>query len=229
MTLLAILDFELILKGILVTAGLVAYILNQLVGKKVAPPSPRPPKAPPPVPNEAIRDGDLQSPEVRNEVEAFLRRVANQPPKPPAGSGRPPRKPVKTIAKAAAPAQRKPDPAAKSVPRLESVDAYVRERMDTSSFQERAQHLGETVEKVDSQMEAHMRSAFDRKWGALAGQTAATSEASNVPASSATATPLAKDLLTNPGAALARLLADPDSRRNAAMLNEIFTRPIDRW
>lgn len=234
MPLFAAADFDLIIKAILGIIFLIVAVLNQLLVKKpVIQQGLRPPNVPPLPPNAANPPGNAQ-----NEIEEFLRRVGNQPAVPPRPVAPPPvARPVRRLARTQQPKAGSPPRrslAAEALPvevvqQPESVDAYVRERMDTGAFQQRAEHLSETGERADSQMEAHLKSAFDHKVGTLAGREMITSEADTTPTSGAGSSMGGESNVSPAAASLIKMFADPSNRRNAIILNEILNRPEQRW
>ena len=172
------------------------------------------------------------------EVQDFLRRAANQkrstrPPSGPApATTSPPAFPQPTPGRRP---QRTPPPVrASSEPRRlavveevvespteETVAEHVRRSLNTSSFEQRAESLGDRVEQADEQMEAHLKSAFDHRIGTLSGRQISADEGTS-------STPASSERESAP-IEIAALLADPANRRNVMILNEILSRPEHRW
>jgi hypothetical protein len=104
----------------------------------------------------------------------------------------------------------------------ESVAAHVKQRLGSQRFEAREKNLSEIV-KVDQQIESHLHQVFDHQISRIAaqsGEAAAPIVATVVPAS--TAQP------STPSSWVA-LFANPDSVKQAIVLNEILTRPESRW
>lgn len=107
---------------------------------------------------------------------------------------------------------------------IEIVDAQVvpepksrlESHVDTSSFEQRAEHLGEDVGLADEQLVARLHRTFDHRVGSLDDGPGMPVLDKQEPASA-----MAGDL--------AHLLADPASLRNAIVLSEIITPPQHRW
>ena len=103
-----------------------------------------------------------------------------------------------------------------------TVDEHVRQHMGhlkESTLAEQAAHLGEQVAQADDRVAARLHEKFDHKLGKLqARNTQRRSEA----AAAAVLEPTSAE-------SIAALLANPDSIRNAIVLNEILQRPTDRW
>jgi hypothetical protein len=85
-------------------------------------------------------------------------------------------------------------------------------RVNTSEFEQRAEHLGVEVGLADEHLEAHLAQKFDHQVGSqgLSGSTGAT----------ASSVELAFD-----AEALAAMLANPTALRTAVLLREILERP----
>jgi hypothetical protein len=181
------------------------------------PPLPKPREAPP-VPNVRRAQQD--------EIDEFLRRAADnlkpkrqtakQPPKappPPPQKKQPPRR----LVEIAQEVQELP------VQKRESVAAHVQKHLSTEDFEVRASQLvDEDMRAGDRQREAHRQQVFGHRVGTLTDtsvfEAAPTEQAGNVVTQTAAA-----------GLPLASLLASPESLRRAIVLNEILTRPEDRW
>jgi len=109
-----------------------------------------------------------------------------------------------------------------NVQRGETVGEHVRQHMGhlkESTLAEQAAHLGEQVAQADDRVAARLHEKFDHQLGKLqARNTQRRSEA----AAAAVLEPTSAE-------SIAALLANPDSIRNAIVLNEILQRPTDRW
>ncbi len=236
-------DIAIIFKVVMAILALVTVLLNQLMGKKpgTTPGEPKPNSS-----DSFETEETMPTPgSAGNEVQEFLRRIANQKAGKPTPSGRvapPPLPPPMPLPASAPPARRvakqpqRPARPPSIAPRgsvmdalpvapEESVADHVRRQMNTSSFETRAESLGVKVEQADSQMEAHLKSAFDHKVGTLAGRQISASDSET---STTSAAGIAAEA-ASPGAALVNLLMDPANRRNVMILNEILPRPEHNW
>jgi hypothetical protein len=99
-----------------------------------------------------------------------------------------------------------------------SVEMHMR---GTQQVSEHARHLGEEVDRADDKLEARIHQVFDHKVGNL--------KKSTMEAAAASPSQAAREA-TLPGAAtIARMLADPQSLRNALIMVEILKRPEQNW
>ncbi|MDZ4781151.1 MAG: hypothetical protein SGJ19_12930 [Planctomycetia bacterium] len=198
-------------------AGLI-WIVNQLVNnakKNQAPPVPRP--AQPPVP---------QRPQPGLEdVQDFLRRAAEQRQREAQRAAQPPKpKQQRPATPKKAPAQtpKKPRQLAKPLSaevvaepmRERSVGEHVQKHLDSSQFQQRSSHLSQVAE-APSQIGSHLQHVFDHQVGRLTTGT----ESDDDPATEGAAVPVTA------AAAIARMLSQPESAKQAFILGEIFRRP----
>ncbi len=102
----------------------------------------------------------------------------------------------------------------------DSVDKHLADR----GFENRAEHLADDIVRADQQMEEHLQKSFNRRVGTLGdNQTEAARPVTDV-----TTTP---ELPTSSSAAasLSALLSNPQSIKQAIILNEILARPEHRW
>ena len=171
-----------------------------------------------------------------------------RPPRPPRAAGQPPANPSPLnaeIEQFLKRAQGRPGdrtlraPTAKAPPlpppREEPVDVQPIERSSVASsvekhmanrgFGQRAEHLADDVVRGDQEMEQHLQKAFSHRVGTLSDST------SNLATTSVTevepvASQARQTLVSN---ALAGLLADPQSLKQAVILTEILQRPEHRW
>jgi hypothetical protein len=100
------------------------------------------------------------------------------------------------------------------------VAEHVREHLSNKEFTQRASQLGQQVSQTDDRVEERVRGVFDHQVGSLARKQArapafAESEPSELPITAA--------------AGLAAVLSNADSVRQAILINEILTRPEERW
>jgi hypothetical protein len=89
----------------------------------------------------------------------------------------------------------------------------------TTDIARHASSLGAEVDQADDKLEARLHRTFDHKLGQLKDTTTA-------------ATPQQIKQAADPSSSaanMARLLANPQSIRNAIILSEILNRPEDRW
>ncbi len=211
-------DVETWLKLTFAAVAFLIWAINQLVSnaKKQAPP-----QAPQPMQQQRPQPG-------LEDVQDFLRRATEQrqrevqkPPQPPKqrqprpaqkkGPPQPPKKP-KTIAKPLS-AEVIDEPM-----RERSVGAHVQKHLDTKAFQVRSSHLSQVAE-APSQLESHQHQVFDHRVGRLTQGI----ESDDDPATEGPASALV------PAAAIAKLLANPESAKQAFILGEIFRRPESTW
>ncbi|MBC8352192.1 MAG: hypothetical protein H8E66_09385 [Planctomycetes bacterium] len=104
-----------------------------------------------------------------------------------------------------------------------SVAEHVQDHMRSGVHDERLSHLGENVGRADDRMEDHLHEYFEHDLGQLGAKTAAAADSSLDDDSPGQQREIAKP--TN----YFELLANPDSIRQAIILNEILMRPTDRW
>jgi hypothetical protein len=215
------------IKLIFVAVVFIIWIFNNLVGDKAkAKPRQLQRPVPPPRPIEgAPAEGRPagQQPLV-GEIEEFLKRANRK------REEKARRKQQPKVAKPAPPAP--PKPARRLVDggsegqqfefgTNRSVADHVQQHLNTGQFAERAATLvDEDIAKDDASREAHRKQVFDHKLGSLSDTSTGsvkTAAAAQVAASDIGAIPV--------GA----LLSNPDSIRQAIILNEILTRPEQRW
>jgi hypothetical protein len=217
------------LKLIAVVVGVSMMAINHLLaGLKKA----KAQQAPPDGPRPAVPPGGTPQPDLNAEVREFLRRSAQRTGQT-SGSSAPGRNPPAGSRPMAAPSgarrdqgsQRQKRKASKPVaPKLPAVEdslanRHVTSSLETSVFDGRAQRLS-TLDK-QNEIDAQGQQKLDRPVGQLTSglESASLSE----PVSMAAESPLGI------AADIAALLANPRSVRNAMILNEILTRPVDRW
>jgi hypothetical protein len=169
---------------------------------------------------------------MKDEVEEFLRRVAQmraqaeargQQPRP--APPRPPQRPAQTPPPARlVPAQR-PIAASQPVP-VEVVDAELADTADrfgqrvrsdlreSEQIAEHTRHLGKEVDGTDTKMQAHLHQVFDHKLGQL--------KSSSVETSLETAVRTANELSLDH---IRRMLGSPQSVRDAIIMGEVLRRP----
>jgi hypothetical protein len=220
------------------------YIINHFIAesKNARKRPPRKPAAT--VANPSQRPAG--QPVAADEIEEFLRRAAQQrkqppkvkepPPRPkPATRNQPPVRDTRTAAPK--PAQRAPQPQPTSRrltdqpgnveieavnpsrPR-ESVAEHVAKRLSTEEFKVRASHLADEMTRADLEREQHLKKTFGHQVGKIGSQTP--------PATDDKVTSTAPVVFGPAAGGLGGLLHG-NALRYAVVLNEILTRPEDRW
>ena len=119
-----------------------------------------------------------------------------------------------------------PQPLQPASPSGARVAEHVRSYLDTGDIVQEVAGLGRDVALADEKMEQHLRDAFTHPLGRLAAAPA------EVPATPITLEATALAPRPQPGAAaraLAALLRNPTSVRQAILLSEILNRPEHRW
>lgn len=210
----------------------VIWVINQIANlNKGKPQAPKPQGNRPPIPNPRQNRGPLE------EVEQFLRdarkamegqqRGPQPQQRPPVQKPKPQQRPQKQAKKQEKQSQRKqPSEPPRLRPQEEegewdraqlggSVGEHVSQHLGGNKFDERAGRLSQIKKSVDQDIGSRVKSAFDHQVGSLAQQ-------------SAQAEPTA-DIGENPTTALLAMLRDPQSMRNAIILQEILQPPTHRW
>jgi hypothetical protein len=190
-------------------------------GQQQRPGGGRPPGKPPggAVPRGPARGG------LEDEIGEFLRRAAQhrqgQPARPPRPVARPAMAP---------PVAEKLVMAEVVVPRPlgEGIKQHVGEYLDAAEFRRRAAELGEEVAQADEQVEQRLHARFDHEVSSLAGTPG---ESAGMPTAEQPPEPeyRANELPSAAAAGLAAMLGDAVGIRQAIVINEILTRPEDRW
>jgi hypothetical protein len=251
---LVLADIGEVIGAIIALGGLIFWAIQKIseANKAVQKRPPRPVGAPPvraAAPAGANPAGQQADP-LRNQVEEFLRR-ANQgnPPKnaPPQARkpaptmreiellldeepSQPPRRPVgspiATMQSRAAGQEKPVLPPSDKRPERRSVIPRKRkslaERADeraaarAKSMAQQASSLGQRIIAEDQQFDNQLKAKFDHTVGTLASDTVSAVEL----------TPVARE---TPASQIASMLANPDGVRQAIVLNEVLSRPTDRW
>jgi hypothetical protein len=207
----------------------IIWVLNQAIGRAGQPPNPqRRPGLPPQQPPRPVQA------RVDEEIEAFLRRAAqqrgaaDQRPAAPAPAPQPtaPRTLVQRNQPVASPLR-----PAEAIVQVEVVDEsdegprdihtatvaeHVQRHLDTREFQQRATTITK-VDQADEELEQRLHQAFDHEVGSLAAQAKAQQTAAAASAA-ATATKVT-------AGGVYAMLKDPNSLRNAIIMQEILRRP----
>ena len=202
-----------LVKVVLILLFIVIPAIGQILAKmkQAQPPGGgvRPPKLPMPAPAGNVGD----------EIEEFMRRAAQRRDKKgarPSAKRQPaPEEPVRAEVVAERPVGGQ-------------VTEHIKKYLDQSEFSRRTSQLGGEVAQADRQIDQRLHQKFDHAVSRLAG---VPGEAAIAPVAIA-ATDLAasiSDLPVTSPAGLALLLTNPDSLRQAIVLNEILHRPEERW
>jgi len=192
--------------------------------------------------------------DIRSEVEEFLRRVQGEPDAPPQQARQEPkrqprievldedgfgvderpretrRKPRKKVHQSdstyaesespiTAPQRGKSLQRREGIERGESVAEHVADHMKRGAFEERASHMGEQLSQTDERLEARLHEKFDHRMGTLSARRQAR-EADDAHK---------KEHVNSVADNLLDLLSTPQGVQQAVLLNEILTRPADRW
>jgi len=221
--LLLAVDVVAVIQALVIIVPVVFWILSSILGEAQAkkPPA-RKPRQPRPVAKN-------RPPELAQEIERFLRRAAEQrQDKPPA--------PVEVPVSAAPVEQREPRP----IPpvRAEVVFAepaglepegawaarhevaqQVQQYLDTDGITRHADHLGDDIAQADDKLEARLHKTFDHQVGSLRQQDSIRPDASR----HEVGIPDAPAAIT--AGALANMLGNPRTARQAVLLSEILRRP----
>ena len=161
-----------------------------------------------------------------NEIEEFMRRAATTPRT--AANAGPVRRPPQ-------PQLRQPaeNPVQARVITEEPVGAkigkQVEQDLDTQEFTKRSTQLGSEVAQADKEIDDHLHQVFDHHVSKL---EFVPGEAATPPVVVGPVELTEQSLLDIPATfatGLTDLLADPDSVRQAIVLNEILHRPEERW
>jgi hypothetical protein len=229
-SLLILADFDKIISVIGALALLVFWVIGQMTEankRKAAAgqPQPRQPLRPPTRPGQRQPQGQGlpadQADPLRQEMDAYLRQAGEQP-RAKAGQRRPassievlvdeaqgaaepsrPRRPKPPVA---------PSPATAHASKLEQV----KYSFGSKSLRQRESHLGEQVALADDKVEAHLHATFDHELGRL--RDTHSEDAYRLRTSE------------NPVAGqIANMLKSPAGVRQAIILSEILSPPVDRW
>ena len=151
------------------------------------------------------------APNAEDEIADFLRRAIGR------RGGQPPPKPQRP------PAPTRPAPAVAEVvpqPAGRLVSRHVETRVDTTEFGQRTAQLGDEVAHADDQVDQRLHEKFDHRLGQFAGAAGEPAGAPEGPAAKLPATA---------AAGLPVLLSNAENIRQAIIINEILTRPEQRW
>jgi hypothetical protein len=99
--------------------------------------------------------------------------------------------------------------------------AVARDFAASRQIEHRTAQLGERVGLADDTLDAHLHQAFDHEIGRLRTSTAAPAAASPSAGTTPGGSPAANSIL--------QMFRSPENLRNTIILNEIITRPEDRW
>lgn len=163
--------------------------------------------------------------DVRSEVEQFLRRLGEQQ----QAAGK---KPKRSIDPFEEPTRRKPKRKRKQrnveSPRVDVItedsqespqsNRRVGERLTEGRLAEHASHLGEHVAQADDRLEARLHEKFDHRLGNISSR----SSGDQTPAE-------AEPEQLSSAARVRAMLSSPSGVRDAIILQEVLSRPVDRW
>ena len=207
---------ELIELIVIVVVGILAAIGRMMAATQQAGRpggNPQPPARPTPV-------------NASDEIEEFMRRAAAKP-RPAAGAG-PVRRPPQPQLR---PPVEKPEQA--QVGTDEPVGAKIGKQvdrdLDTQEFTKRSTELGSEVAQADREIDQRLHQVFDHH---VSNLELMPGEAAAAPVAVGPVELTEQSLLDIPATfatGLTDLLADPDSVRQAIVLNEILHRPEERW
>ena len=167
-------------------------------------------------PNQPPRPRPQQQ-QIDEEIGEFLRRAAQR-------RGAPPAVRPATVA---VPEER--PVAAVVVPERPvggEVERHVQRHLDSRQFDQRSQQLGADVAQADEKVETHLRDVFARD---MSGTGSPKMSAADRAALAAPPQTQVRGAGALGDTALVSLLTNPDSIREAIILNEILRRPDDRW
>ncbi len=155
---------------------------------------------------------EAQAPPRRAQADAASSRQ-----QPPVRGQQPPRKKKTTVRPAERPALSSA-PSASDDPweKPEPVASHVRRHLDTQGFEQRTGSLGQ-LSQLDTEVDDHVQQVFDHTVGSISDEGAATEAEER-----ATAAP---EMVTASAAGIAYVLSDPESLRNAIVLQEVLRRP----
>jgi hypothetical protein len=158
-----------------------------------------------------------------NEIDEFMRRTAA---KPRTTSGAQPVRRPPTLRPAEKPVQAE---VVADTPVGAKICKQVERDLDTQEFTKRTTQLGSEVAQADKEIDQHLHQVFDHHVSKL---EFVPGEAANPPVAVGPVELTEQSLLDIPATfatGLTDLLADPDSVRQAIVLNEILHRPEERW
>jgi hypothetical protein len=101
------------------------------------------------------------------------------------------------------------------------VEAAVAKDLGASKLRQRAKQLGQATRRASEETQKRVHEKFDQELARTAGQ--ASAQAVTPPA------PVSPDVPGTGAAELAAMFRDVNGVREAILLNEILTRPVDRW
>jgi hypothetical protein len=216
--LLAANDAELVRVIVIIVFGLLVGVGKFMaMVKKGKPPAPMGPRPTPPTPANM---------NAKNEIEEFMRRAAAK--SRPASNAGPVRQPPQPRPR---PMVEKPVQA--QVVSEEPVGARIGKEvdrdLDTQEFSKRSTQLGSEVAQADREIDQRLHQVFDHH---VSNLELMPGEAATAPVVVAPLELTEQSLLDIPATfatGLSDLLADPDSVRQAIVLNEILHRPEERW
>ena len=162
---------------------------------------------------------------LEDEIGEFLRRAAQQrqgqPAPPPRPAGRP------HVAQPAG--QQLVEADVVRQPAIgDGIKQHLGEYLDAEEFRRRAAELGEEVAQADEHIEQRLHAKFDREVSRLAGRPGESADAPRVEPAEEPEDRLA-ELPSTAAAGLAAMLSNDVGIRQAIVINEILSRPEQRW
>jgi hypothetical protein len=217
-------DFGDVVRLLIVFVFLIVPVIARALAKikQMPPPEKRPIPPRPPLP------------EVNNEIEEFLRRKAQRPtaqsPRPTIVVQQPPApKPLRTQTVAQQRVGGKIDePVLLDKPVGGQIGEHVKHYLDESDLSRREAELGKEVAQADREIDQRLHQKFDHRVSQLAavpGEAAAAPVAYEPPDLVGASADIPASFATG----LLDLVNDPESLRQAIVLNEILRRPEERW
>jgi hypothetical protein len=208
-----------LLRILVIITILILSGIGQLIARLKQAQQPRPPGGLPQQPKPKAGDP------VANEIDEFLRRVAQRGKR--TGVEPAARPTLQELPTTVKPKSEKPVVAetAADTPVGGQVTEHVKKYLDEQEFERRSEQLGAEVVEADREADQHLHQTFDHTVSKLA----------NVPGEAAA--PPTTELLDSgefvpdviAPTDLFLALANPDSIRQAIVLNEILHRPEERW
>lgn len=107
---------------------------------------------------------------------------------------------------------------------FDTVAESVQQHLGERKFEQRESRLADDVVRAEQQLAQHVDQAFSNRLGTLAAADAAAPQPAEVVAAA-----VVSDDSNSMARALAGLLVNQQSLRQAILLKEILDRPVDRW
>jgi hypothetical protein len=228
---------EWIVPVLVVTFFVISHLWNAIKGTQQQAPQRRPQTERPLKPQPADGRGQPTQPvaqqasgqgQLNAEIDQFLKR-ANERRGEKGGekSRRPQQSNRQAPAKAPLPSEKaaanQPRPTAGQRRGFDSVAESVQQHLGDRTFEQREQGLADDVVRAEEQLSQHVEQSFNNRLGTLGpGET-------STPKPTETAAVVSTDDRAAAARAVAGLLINQQSLRQAVLLKEILERPVDRW